>query len=112
MICGKRTRGSALFNCSSFNRGNGKRLTGDMAERHKDEIVLHNIDSYAVQLLIEYSYTGDVKITEDNVQVGFCHRHNGTTTGMMSLFARLMTCGICARLGASEALLTDEFISA
>ncbi|XP_065216286.1 kelch-like protein 17 isoform X2 [Planococcus citri] len=42
---------------------------GDMAEKHKDEIVLHNIDSYAVQLLIEYSYTGDVKITEDNVQV-------------------------------------------
>lgn len=40
-----------------------------MAEKHKDEIVLHNIDSYAVQLLIEYSYTGDVKITEENVQV-------------------------------------------
>lgn len=51
----------------SFNRE--ITLTGDMAEKHKDEITLHNIDSYAVQLLIEYSYTGDVKITEDNVQV-------------------------------------------
>lgn len=42
-----------------------------MAEKHKDKIVLHNMDSYAVQLLIEYSYTGDVTITGDNVQVCF-----------------------------------------
>lgn len=41
-----------------------------MAEKQKSEIVLHNLDSYAVQLLIEYSYTGDVTITGDNVQVG------------------------------------------
>lgn len=40
-----------------------------MAEKQKDEIVLHNLDSYAVQLLIEFSYTGDVTITGDNVQV-------------------------------------------
>lgn len=42
-----------------------------MAEKHKDKIILHNMDSYAVQLLIEYSYTGDVTITGDNVQVSF-----------------------------------------
>lgn len=40
-----------------------------MAEKRKDEIILQGIDSYAVQLLIEYSYTGDVTITSDNVQV-------------------------------------------
>ena len=40
-----------------------------MAEKNKNEIVIHNVDSYAFQLLIEYSYTGDVTITGENVQV-------------------------------------------
>ncbi|CAH0392150.1 unnamed protein product [Bemisia tabaci] len=41
----------------------------DMAEKSAREIVLHDVDPTALRLLVDYSYTGEVQITEDNVQV-------------------------------------------
>ncbi|XP_073990192.1 kelch-like protein 17 isoform X2 [Rhodnius prolixus] len=41
----------------------------DMAERQSREVVLHEIDVMALKLLVDYSYTGGILITEDNVQV-------------------------------------------
>uniref|UniRef100_A0A1B6D3K8 Kelch-like protein diablo n=1 Tax=Clastoptera arizonana TaxID=38151 RepID=A0A1B6D3K8_9HEMI len=41
----------------------------DMAEKLQKEVELRDIDPVALQLLVEYSYTGEVQITEENVQV-------------------------------------------
>ncbi|XP_054268588.1 kelch-like protein 17 [Macrosteles quadrilineatus] len=41
----------------------------DMAEKAAREVVLHDVDHTALQLLVDYSYTGEIHITEDNVQV-------------------------------------------
>lgn len=44
-------------------------IIDDMAERQSREVVLHEIDVMALKLLVDYSYTGGILITEDNVQV-------------------------------------------
>ncbi|XP_014271032.1 kelch-like protein 17 isoform X2 [Halyomorpha halys] len=44
-------------------------FNGDMSERLSREVVLHEVDVMALQLLVDYSYTGGILITEDNVQV-------------------------------------------
>ncbi|GFG36854.1 hypothetical protein Cfor_08667 [Coptotermes formosanus] len=41
----------------------------DMAEKLQNEVTLHDVDATALQQLVEYSYTGEILITEDNVQV-------------------------------------------
>lgn len=41
----------------------------DMAEKLQQEVTLHDVDAMALQQLVEYSYTGEILITEDNVQV-------------------------------------------
>jgi len=41
-----------------------------MAEKMQSEVELHDVDLGALQLLIEYTYTGQVHITDENVQVG------------------------------------------
>jgi len=43
----------------------------DMAEKLKSEVELHDVDLGALQLLVEYSYTGQVHITDENVQVQY-----------------------------------------
>lgn len=45
-------------------------LIDDMAEKLQSEVELHDVDLGALQLLIEYTYTGQVHITDENVQVG------------------------------------------
>lgn len=40
-----------------------------MKEHNSTEVILHDIDPTAVDLLIEYAYTGEITITPDNVQV-------------------------------------------
>lgn len=44
-------------------------FSDEMAECHKSEVTLHDIDATAVELLVEFAYTSEIKITEDNVQV-------------------------------------------
>uniref|UniRef100_T1GIJ3 BACK domain-containing protein n=1 Tax=Megaselia scalaris TaxID=36166 RepID=T1GIJ3_MEGSC len=38
-------------------------------ERHQGVVTLHDVDVEALRQLIEYTYTGELTITEDNVQV-------------------------------------------
>lgn len=40
-----------------------------MKEHSSNEVVLHEVDPAAIELLIEYAYTGQIIITPDNVQV-------------------------------------------
>ncbi|XP_052131179.1 kelch-like protein 17 [Frankliniella occidentalis] len=40
-----------------------------MVEKMRPEVTLHDVDGVALRQLIEYSYTGEILITEDNVQV-------------------------------------------
>lgn len=40
-----------------------------MLERHQGIVTLHDVDVEALRQLIEYTYTGELTITEDNVQV-------------------------------------------
>ncbi|XP_055947523.1 kelch-like protein 17 isoform X1 [Argiope bruennichi] len=46
----------AMFNC-------------DMSEKNKSSITMHDVDPSALQLLVDFAYTGEVLISEDNVQV-------------------------------------------
>lgn len=40
-----------------------------MIERNSVNITLHDVDPTALHSLVEYTYTGEITITEDNVQV-------------------------------------------
>lgn len=40
-----------------------------MIERTSVNITLHDVDPTALRQLIEYTYSGEITITEDNVQV-------------------------------------------
>lgn len=42
----------------------------DMLERNKDVVELHDIDAPSLKQLIDFAYTGECIITEENVQVG------------------------------------------
>lgn len=41
----------------------------DMLERNQGAVRLHDVDVTALRQLIDYTYTGEITITEDNVQV-------------------------------------------
>lgn len=38
-------------------------------ESRQERIVLQGLDPYALQLLVDYVYTAEIHVTEDNVQV-------------------------------------------
>ena len=42
----------------------------DLIEKNQTEVTIHDIDVLALTLLVDFSYTGEIVITEDNVQVG------------------------------------------
>lgn len=44
-------------------------FTGEMAEAKANRITLQEIDAKALSLLIEFVYTSEIHVTEDNVQV-------------------------------------------
>jgi len=46
-------------------------FAGDMAEKASSEVTLHDIDPLALQQLVDYVYTGEIVITEENVQVRY-----------------------------------------
>jgi len=41
----------------------------DMLERNKEVIELHDVDAQSLKQLVEFAYTGEIVITEENVQV-------------------------------------------
>ena len=46
-------------------------FTNDVAEARTPSITLQNIDTKAMQLLMDFIYTSEIRVTEDNVQVCF-----------------------------------------
>ena len=44
-------------------------FTGELAEARADRIVLQEVDGKALSLLIDFTYTAEVHVTEENVQV-------------------------------------------
>jgi kelch-like protein 17 (actinfilin) len=44
-------------------------LSDDMLERDKEVVELHDIEAISLKQLIDYAYTGEIIITEENVQV-------------------------------------------
>ena len=45
-------------------------FTGDLAEARAEREVLQEIDGKALSLLVDFMYTAEIHVTEDNVQVG------------------------------------------
>lgn len=45
------------------------RVPDDLAEKMQSEVTLHDVDLAALQLLVDFAYSGQILITEDNVQV-------------------------------------------
>jgi hypothetical protein len=44
-------------------------FSDDLIEKNQTEVTIHDIDVLALTLLVDFSYTGEIVITEDNVQV-------------------------------------------
>lgn len=44
-------------------------FTGEMSESKQNIVNIKEVDADALELLIEYCYTAEVKVTEENVQV-------------------------------------------
>lgn len=41
----------------------------DMIERNQNVVTMHDVSPLALRQLIDYAYSGEITITEDNVQV-------------------------------------------
>ena len=48
-------------------------FTGELSEAKAEQIVLQEIDGKALALLVDFIYTSEIHVTEDNVQVGLLH---------------------------------------
>ena len=44
-------------------------ILDDMTEKNLEEITIHNVDPLALTLLVNFSYTGELSVCDDNVQV-------------------------------------------
>ena len=44
-------------------------VTDDLVEKNQKEITIHDLDALALTLLVDFAYTGEIVISEDNVQV-------------------------------------------
>ena len=50
-------------------------LPDEMIEKKSSEVHMHEIDPSALELLVEYTYTSQIIISESNVQVHVFHYH-------------------------------------
>jgi kelch-like protein 20 len=44
-------------------------FTGELAESRQTEIIIHDVDEFAIELLIEFCYTSRIIVDEKNVQM-------------------------------------------
>lgn len=44
-------------------------VSDDLVEKSQSSVTIHDLDSLALTLLVDFSYTGEIVITEENVQV-------------------------------------------
>ena len=42
----------------------------DLVEKRMSEITIHDVDALALTLLVDFAYTGELVVCEENVQVG------------------------------------------
>ena len=45
-------------------------------EKNQKEITIHDLDALALTLLVDFAYTGEIVISEDNVQVRNSMKHH------------------------------------
>ncbi|CAF4374473.1 unnamed protein product [Rotaria magnacalcarata] len=57
---------AVLSACSPYFKA---MFTGELAESRKTEIIIHDIDEFAMELLIEFCYTSRIIVDEKNVQM-------------------------------------------
>ena len=60
-------------------------MFSDFEERNLDKVTLGSVDPDALRVLVDYVYTAEVEVTEDNVQVG--RGKNVTITSLRKLMA-------------------------
>ena len=46
-------------------------FTGELSESRQTVVTMREIDSHALELLVQYVYTAEIEVTEDNVQVTY-----------------------------------------
>lgn len=63
---------TVLAGCSSYFYA----MFTKFEERKHDRVALKDIDGLALELLIEYVYTGKIHVTEDNVQVKLLNKEH------------------------------------
>lgn len=44
-------------------------FSDDLVEKTQKEVTIHDLDPLALTLLVDFSYTGEIVISEENVQV-------------------------------------------
>ncbi|XP_071787689.1 kelch-like protein 28 [Asterias amurensis] len=64
-MCRVSAHRAVLASCSQYFRA---MFTGSLCEREKEEIELKSVDDMALQTLVEFAYTGKVRVTHANVQ--------------------------------------------
>ena len=48
-------------------------FTGELYESKADKVVLQDIDGKALVMLVDFMYTSEITVTEENVQVWYNH---------------------------------------
>ena len=61
---------------------NGLKYLDDMTEKNLAEITIHDVDPLALTLLVNFSYTGELSVCEDNVQVKLVSTTLGPAAGL------------------------------
>lgn len=49
-------------------------ISGDMSESKAKKIEIKDVDGQTLRKLIDYIYTAEIEVTEENVQVGLVQR--------------------------------------
>lgn len=60
-------------------------LTGEMAESRAKRVRIKEMDGWTLGLLVDYIYTAEIQVTEDNVQVKPTHIYNPRNTSSEEL---------------------------
>lgn len=53
-------------------------VSGDMSESKAKKIEIKDVDGQTLRKLIDYIYTAEIEVTEENVQVGLLQQLPGT----------------------------------
>ena len=69
--CIERQRASVtkIGSTKSWHCTSSSLSSDDLVEKNQKEVTIHDLDPLALTLLVDFSYTGEIIISEDNVQV-------------------------------------------